>query len=135
MRILGFWNEEREGTQEAGGRRCGDVITVHRAMALREEGKWNVHVLLEGIQLEKRKAGYVRWWSLRFLFYPLDYLTGARRASIMQFIRPRLSADTDLSQVSSASSPTEDKTAGKQDFPSPKSSWRIESKQGAPACV
>lgn len=37
----------------------------------------------------------------------------------MQFTRHRLSADTDLSQASSAFSPTEDKTAGTQDFPSP----------------
>lgn len=39
MRILGFWNEEREGTQEAGGRRCGDVLTVHRATALPQRGR------------------------------------------------------------------------------------------------
>lgn len=42
MRILEFWNEERKGTREAGGRRCGDVITIHKALAFREEGKWNV---------------------------------------------------------------------------------------------
>lgn len=48
----------------------------------------------------------------------------------MQFTRHRLSADTDLSRVSSASSRTEDKTAGKRDFPSPKSSRQIEAKLG-----
>lgn len=39
MRILGFWNEERGGTQEAGGRRCGDVLTVHGAAAPPQRGR------------------------------------------------------------------------------------------------
>lgn len=53
----------------------------------------------------------------------------------MQFARHRLSADTDLSQVSFASSRTEDKLAGKQDFPSPKSNWQIETQRGMRVCT
>lgn len=102
--------EGREEKHARGwGRRFGDVITIHKATAFRREGKWNVvEVLLEGIKL-KRKADYI-WQAdspILILSFGLAYLS--RRASIMQFMqftRHRLSADTDLSRVSSASSRT-----------------------------